>query len=1096
MMGTSVNSMLSIRLCALGLIILAAPAVFSQTIATGEVTGAVVDPVGKVVIGAMVELKSTDTGESRAVQSNASGVSHFPFVKPGAYEISAKSEGLKSDTESLVVAVGQVQVLDLHLKLEGARTVVLVTDAAPLLNPDNDNLVYTLSSRQLELLPLPGGDLVAVAYSTPGVVISNQTCPGCAGNFVVQGVGSVSNLFTVNGIDDMDPYLNVNNFGTTGMLLGANEVQEASVIQNAFEGQYGRQAGAQVNYVTKSGTNAFHGNMVYSYNGTVLNANDFFANANGTPRPLAISNQYAASFGGPVVRNKLFFFADTEGLRFVLPSNLVVAIPSPALESYALRSIQPSQVSFYQKMFDLYNNAPGVDRAVPVTTGNGLLQDSSGALGCGKLAGTPTGTGTIFGVNVPCVLAWDAPASQPTSEWLLSSRLDYNVSANQRLFFRFKTDHGYLPVTPNYISPLFDAFARQPDYEGQVNHTLMITPRLVNNLIGSVTYNNYVVSIPDLAAARRAFPVRMAAIRDGGANGGPITALGPPNAVPFGRRADQFQIIDDIAYGTGGHFFRAGVNYRYNPEADLTYAHVDVGKFTLFGMDEFAGGALTGQSPSFFSQTFSANPDPVLHLRLYNFGAYVQDQWAPTPHLKVTTTLRFERTGNPYCVNRCFARLTEPFPDLSKGLSVPYNQSIQAGQGHAFYGIEPLVPQPRFSLAYSPGWSRGTVFRAGVGLFSDLYPAIFADTNGGNPPDTFFAKIQTGLINAGGPGSAPAIAVASANAFQSGFAGGDTLTQIQQAAAPAPFAPPQYYSIPSTVRSPKSLQWNFEIQRQLGADNVLALRYMGNHGYNIFVTDPNANASADPTFYPNGFAGLPAETPDPRFGVVQQLTNNGYSNYHALLINFRRAFAHGFQGQISYDWSHALDTVSNGGVVAFSGSALLGQINPVSLRSLNYSNADYDVRHNLTGDFIWEMPKLKNRLMDTIFGRWSVGTKLSAHTGTPFSVTNSDAFPSATFGGVALADVTGPNTRTVCGPSAVDMPCLTASQFAPPAPQANFGNLPRNSFRGPGFFNIDSSLFKTIPVRERMQLTFGASAYNLFNHPNFATRTRTLRSLA
>ena len=312
------------------------------------------------------------------------------------------------------------------------------------------------------------------------------------------------------------------------------------------------------------------------------------------------------------------------------------------------------------------------------------------------------------------------------------------------------------------------------------------------------------------------------------------------------------------------------------------------------------------------------------------------------------------------------------------------------------------------------------------------------------------------------------------------------MAQIQQAVAPSPFAPPGYYSIPSTLRSPKSLQWNFEIQRQLGSNKVLAVRYMGNHGYDIFLSDPNANASADPALFPNGFAGLPAATPDPRFQVVQQLTNNGYSNYQALLINFRRAFAHGFQGQISYTWSHALDTVSNGGLEAYSsGSSLLSQIHPFDRRLLNYSNADYDVRHNVTGDFIWQMRfKLENGLINTIFGGWSVGTKLSAHTGTPFSVTNRTAAPTPSL--IVLADVTDPNIRTVCGHSAVDTPCFTTSQFAPAATQANFGNLPRNSFRGPRYFNIDSSLFKTVPVRERVKLTVGASAYNLFNHPNFA----------
>lgn len=1079
-----VDSMRSIMLCASALILLASPAVFCQTISTGETTGLVVDPDGKVVIDAVVQLKSTATGESRSVHSNDSGVYRFPFLKPGAYEMSAESQSLKSDTVSFVVAVGQVQVLNLHLKLEPARTLIQVTDAAPLLNPDNDNLVYTLSSRQLDLLPLPGEDLVAVAYSTPGVIINNQ---GGVGNFEVQGVGSVSNLFTVNGIDDMDPYPNVNNSGVSGLLLGANEVQEASVVQNAFEGQYGRQAGAQVNYVTKSGTNSYHGNLSYSYNGDVLNANDYFNNATGVPRPWAISNQYAASFGGPIIKDKLFFFADTEGDRFVQPQgSSVVAIPSPALQNYSFRTIQPSQIPFYQQMFNLYNHAPGVERAVPVTNGNGDLQDSSGALGCGTLAGTPTGTGGTFGVDVPCAIAWGTSRSRLTSEWLLSTRLDYNVSANQKVFFRFKTDQGYAPTgNTSFISPLFDLVTHQPDYEGQVHHTLLITPRLVNDFIGSITYNSFVFSVADFGAAFRAFPFRLR-VNDGGANGsGGIAPIGPPQAAPFGRRAYQFQIIDDISYATGRHLFRAGVNYRLNPETDLAYAFVVVGKYSLFGMDVFAGGALPGKGPNRFTENFTANP--VSYIRLYNVGGYIQDQWAVTPSLKLTATLRLERTGNPYCVNRCFARFNEPFAELSKGLSVPYNQSIQAGQEHAFYAIEPIIPQPRFSLAYSPGWSHGTVFRAGVGLFSDLYPAIFASTLAGNSPNTFFPVIRTGLIDFGRSGSAPAIAAASANAFQTGFASGETLEQIQQAVAPSPFSPPSYSSIPSTVRSPKSLQWNVEIQRQLGSNNVLALRYMGNHGYKIFVTDPNANASADPALFPNGFAGLPAETPDPRFAAVRQLTNNGYSNYNALLISFRRAFAHALQGQISYTWSHALDTISNGGLLPFGFDSLLGQIDPLSLRRLNYSNADYDARHNITGDFIWEMPRrFRNRLLDSMLGRWSVAGKLSAHTGTPFSVTNSAASPSASFGGVVLADVTAPNVATVCGRAAVNTPCFTASQFAPPATQANFGNLPRNSFRGPGYFNLDSTLFKTIRLSERVRLTVGASAYNLFNHPNFA----------
>lgn len=714
---------------------LAAASLHAQTITTGEITGTVMDSSGAVVTTATVRLKSVDTGESRAVQSNAAGIYRFTFVKPGNYEIAGASAGLKSDTGRLIAAVGQVQVVDLVLKLEESKQVVLVTDSTPLLSTDNANATYTLSTRQLELLPLPGGDLVGVAYSMPGVVINNHYGMG---NFAAQGIGSMSNLFTVNGVDDMDPYYNINNSGTTGMLLGANEIQEASIIQNAYEGQYGRQAGVQVNYVSKSGTNAFHGNLVYNYNGTLMNANDFFNNGIGISRPHAVSNQYAAAFGGHIVKDRLFFFADTEGLRDAVPGTAsVIAIPSPAFQNYSLRSIQPSQVPLYRNMFDLYNAAPGHEHAVAVTNGPGYLQDSSGRLGCGALAGTPTGAGGVFGKDVSCTQAWGADIPSQTSEWLLSTRVDYNLNSKQRLFFRFKTDQGFLPAQPSAISPIFSITSVQPDYEGQVNHTFVISPRLVNNFIGSATYSDYVFADADQTAALKLFPFRFN-IFNGGANGswGYLTPIGAPAAFPQGRRTGQLQIVDDISYSAGRHSLKAGVNYRYHREADLQYSSLAyTGQFSFNHLDELANGALNPSSGSNYTQRFSTTP--VLHLRLYNLGFYLQDQWAITPHLKLTATVRFDRTGNPYCLDNCFARLTSPFPDLSKGLSIPYNQSIRTGLAHAFYSVEPIVPQPRFSLVYNPGWSKGTVFRGGIGIFSDLYAAFFAGTMAGNPPNVF-----------------------------------------------------------------------------------------------------------------------------------------------------------------------------------------------------------------------------------------------------------------------------------------------------------------------------------------------------------------------
>ena len=705
------------------------------------------------------------------------------------------------------------------------------------------------------------------------------------------------------------------------------------------------------------------------------------------------------------------------------------------------------------------------------------------------LAGTPTGTGGVFGADVSCAEAWTTNVPNRTSEWLLSTRVDYNVSSNQRLFLRFKTDHGHLTRVRNFISPLFTAFSTQPDYEGHVNYTYAITPRLVNNFIGAVTHNDYVAGVADLNAALAAFPVQLI-IFPRVANGGrPIDgSIGPPATYPTGRRATQIQIIDDVSYLAGRQSLKAGVNYRYIREADFGTGAVNRGQFFL-PLNNLALGTLSGGN-NYYTQSFTANP--LLHLRFQNVGFYVQDQWSITPRLKVTATLRFDRNGNPDCADRCFARLISPFPSIDKGPSIPYDQSIQGGLSRAFYNVEAIVPQPRLSVAYNPAWSRQTVLRGGVGLFSDLYPASFLGLMAANPPNLFASTIEAGLVNTAGADSAPAIAAASANAFQSQFASGATLSQLQQAVAPTAFAAPNYYSIPSILRNPKYMEWSLDVEHRFDPKSVLDIRYQGNHGYDIFVANPYLNARANPATFPDGIAGLPTAVPDPRFGAILQYTNDGYSNYHAMVAEFRRGFGHGFQGQISYTWSHALDTLSNGGLLPFAfdlsrGGSLTTQINPSDLRSLNYSNADYDVRHNLTADFIWEGPvKLKRHWISTALGGWSVGTRVNAHTGTPFSVTNAQITRALAGSFAVLADVIDARIGTTCGRSAIDTPCFSPTQFAPPTAQADLGNLPRNSFRGPGFFNIDSTLYKTLPIGERMRFTFGASAYNVLNHPNFA----------
>ena len=324
----------------------------AQTVASGDITGTVTDASGAVVLGAEVSCTSVADGSTQTGKTNATGLYRFSFLKPGDYKLSIATKGFKSVSEKVTVGVGQVVSANIKLELGAASEVVEVTGAAPLIQTENGDTSTTYDETQLKALPAPGGDITSYAYTAPGVVVNSGAGYG---NFSANGLPSTSNLFTVNGNDYMDPYLNLNNSGASNLTLGSNELQEVTVVENGYTADYGRQASAQLNAATKSGTNSFHGNATYGYNGTALNANDWFTNANPDPtqriRPHAVNNTYAISAGGPIVKNKLFFFADYESLHMILPGvSGTNIIPTAAFGTYVLSQVPAAAVPFYQSI--------------------------------------------------------------------------------------------------------------------------------------------------------------------------------------------------------------------------------------------------------------------------------------------------------------------------------------------------------------------------------------------------------------------------------------------------------------------------------------------------------------------------------------------------------------------------------------------------------------------------------------------------------------------------------------------------------------------------------------------------------------------------
>ncbi len=980
---------------------------------------------------------------------------------------------MKSDTGNVQINIGQVATLDLTLQPASSTTIVQVTESVPLVQSDNANLATSFDSKQLENLPAPGNDMTAYAFTTPGVTISTG---GGYGDFSVFGLPGVSNLFTINGNDNMDPYLNLNNSGASNLTLGANEISEAAVVVNGYTGQYGRQAGANVNYVTKSGTNEFHGNAAWFYNDRIFNANDWFNNQSGTPRPVAISNEWADSIGGPILKNKLFFFFDNEGLRYVLPGGGPVYIPTTNFATYVLNNLAATNsaaVPLYQKAFSLYAGSSGAGRATPVT----VVDDPSGAMGCGDFAGTGP-----WGVTQPCARTFRSTVNNLNTEWLLAARVDYNLSTKDHVYFRYNTDHGVQATGTDPINSAFNANSVQPSYGGQFGYTRVISASMVNQLLLSASYYTAIFGPPNFQAAINTFPTTWTF-----ADGLYSNMGGSDSSYPQGRKVRQWQLVDDYSWTRGAHTIKFGTNVRKNFVATYATEPNTTGLFTFNSMTDFVNGNLLNGS------TLSQNFPRVgaENLAMYSAGFYGQDEWKVRPNLTLTLALRLDRNSNIRCAVGCFNELAgQPFGQVNHSATTPYNAVILTGLKEAFPNVEPVVPAPRIGFAWNVKGS--TVIRGGVGIFSDLYQGLIADRFITNAPAVAsFSTSSAGspyLVALNNPNSAFAALANSNAAFQSGFAGGATLAQLQ-ALVPG-FTKPNFNTVSNELYNPKVYEWNFEVQQGIANKGMFSVNYVGNHGYQEINQYLFANQYAA-----KGFQGLPTSAPDPRFGEIRELGNQGWSNFDGMVTSFKWRWTSNFTGNFSYTWSHALDTCSNSCLEPFNALTAVSlryQISPLGQQGLNYGNADYDVRHSLNANYVYTVPSsyFHNWLTKGVLGGWTVAGTFFFHSGYPYSVLDSSV---RTKGGVSnasgiatqsfIADYLGGSVTSSC--SSPSAPCLSLSQFAPATSQLNYGNLARNAFRGPGYFDTDMNVNKTFSVRERYRLLIGAYFFNILNHPNF-----------
>ncbi len=1051
----------------------------AQSITSGDVTGIVTDPTGSSIPAASVTLLNINTNTTLRTTTGTDGSYRFAFVPPGTYKVTVTAQGFQITQQAgIPVAAGQPTTASFQLPLAGATQTVNVTEAASSLQTANADVATTFNTAMVENMPNPGGDITYFAQLAPGVVMNTQSGYG---NFVADGMPATSNLFSVNGVNDNDPFFGINNSGASNLALGSNDIAEANVINNAYSGQYGQYAGSQITYISKSGSNSFHGNAVYMWNGRELNANQFFANQAGLPTPFNNFNQWQTNVSGPIWKNRTFFDVNYEGAHILLPTaaNLNL-IPSPQFQAATLANLasngNAAEIPFFKQAFAIYNNAPGASAATPVS---------------GSCAGF---TAANLGAGVPCSLGFRSTPPELIKEYQWSARVDHVFNDTDRGFIRVLRDNGFQPTFTSPFGPTFNGQSNQPQMSGQISETHIFGPNTVNEFKGSALFYAAVFVPSDAAGALAALPTELTFAGAPFTSVGAFGAPGPNFYLPDGRRVFQYQVMDDLSHVHGNHTFRMGFSWLHWTITDLDFAAIAGpihGQITTTLNDFFNGG---GPSTNVL-QTFPASPEQGL--KFNTFGGYVADDWKVNDRLTVSLNLRLENYSNPTCDANCFTRLSSAFTGIPNpnAASTPYNQLLVSGQHNAYPNTQTVVWEPRVGIAWRPFNNDRTVIRTGAGIFADELPGGLAEQAAFNAPNLNAFVVGNGNLAPGVPGSLFTSTAQANQALVSQFASGGSFNSISKS-VPA-FSAPSIFSFPNTFKNAHYYKWNFEVQQAFGK-TLVSLNYSGMHGSHVPVDDAGLNGYCPVSVCQNGFAGLPTSPANAAFGVVQQYFSSGNSNYNGLTVSVQRRLSAALTFNVNYTWSHALDEVSNGGIANLPFGILdtnpsLGFIeNPYNFHA-NYGSSDYDVRHYVSATMVLTdmfrhagMKWGPNR----VFGGWTLSTNWFFRTGLPFTAIDNSALGilnGLNYQGEVFANPVSA-LQTNCT-SAVNSPCLSTAQFSPSAAATGFptgfGALGRNSIYGPHFFDVDLSVMKSVAITEHVSFSFGATAFNLFNHPNF-----------
>lgn len=1079
----------------------------AQGESTSAIAGQVTDATNAAIPGVSVTVTSREIGLERRAKTDEEGRFNFPLLRPGTYSIKVEADGFEpQQNDNIISGLGQKQEVNFTLKVARSEQSVTVSGETLLINTASANTSSTLSGVALADIPNPGADLTYPLQFASGALIntagnSSDAVSGTNGygNVEFNGLPAASNGYMVDGLETNDPLTNLNIGLSTNLVLGMNAISEVTVNTLSYAVDQGRYGASQANYVTKSGTNQFHGNLYEIWNGAALNAADYFTNATpGNQKPQSNVNHFGGSLGGPILHDKLFFFSDLEWMRLTLPIVTPATVPTPAFQKYVFAATSiggidsvtgssypaaPQLVPFYQKMFSLYGNTSGTPLAVL-----GCPFDSGGLPAAGN---PPNGDG--------CANRQLVSHTSSDHEQVQTVRIDYNVNTNNAAWFRFQADTGVQAQYTDPINPLFNSISPQPQYSFGAGYTHVFSQSLVNYFNPGFTWYESLFGPSDYAKTLAAFPI---VLQGQGANAPFSNIGGADNTWVQGRRATRFFINDNLAWTHGAHELRFGTNMRIFRLNDYDFGEGNVPTVTYTTLPQFIHGVASTALETF---PVSLN-EPFNFL---NLDFYLQDTWKVTPKLTWTVGIRDTFNSNPLNPHAQVARLDGSFGAVSHDVNEPLNAAIQTDLQNLFSSTPLAILQPRTAIAWQ--FARNSVLRTGFGLFSDILPGSVADAIGTNPP--YVQRFQGGLLGTVGgmaiapgvPNSAVDAAVAANQAFRLGFAQGELSCASPQANPAACLQPVAITAVPDgKLHPPYFMEWSLGIEHQFGNTASMRAQYVGTRAVDLpYLMQENGYQSA----CQGCFAPFPYLEPvDPRFAAVTQFATGANSHYNGLQFTAMKRLSHGLQGTINYSFSRCMDTVSNGGFLPFSAGGILSPL-PGNL-SRDYGPCDYDIRHNFNAQYLYQLPaKVRSHWLSYALNGWQVSGTVFWHSGIPFTVLSTPY--SANGNGIVqgggpqfasvvagqplyehnpIPGVTQLGTVQWLNPnafvSAVD-PSTGACSGGDNRQNCQFGNLGRNALRGPNFFWSDLDLTKSFSLTERVKFRLEAQFFNVFNHPNF-----------